>query len=142
MIRSSFQEDFRRACPEETVMLHAAASALKYCLAVGSCAVLALCTVYVTRPTAQSNASPIYGVTIPVGYRDWKLIAVAQLVTDKVDQLRAQLGNEIPIREGKSRSRTVQSLPRYIGIAFRRKTTTKSWSVHSPALNLSSSGPP
>ena len=31
-------------------------------------------------------------------YRDWKLIAVAQLVTDKVDQLRAQLGNEIAIK--------------------------------------------
>ena len=49
-------------------------------------------------------ASPIYGVTIPPGYRDWKMIAVAQLKTDKVDQLRAQLGNEIAIRaykEGK-----------------------------------------
>ena len=79
-------------------MLHATTSALKYCLALGSCAVVALCTLYVTRPTAQSNASPIYGVTIPAGYRDWKLIAVNQLVTDKVDQLRAQLGNEIAIK--------------------------------------------
>ena len=34
-------------------------------------------------------ASPIYGVTIPPGYRDWKMIAVAQLKSDKVDQLRA-----------------------------------------------------
>jgi len=85
-------------------MLHAATSTLKYCLALGSCAVVALCTLYVTRPTAQSNASPIYGVTIPAGYRDWKLIAVNQLVTDKVDQLRAQLGNEIAMKafkEGK-----------------------------------------
>ena len=41
---------------------------------------------------------PIYGVTIPAGYRDWKLIAVDQLVTDKVDQLRAQLGNETAIK--------------------------------------------
>ncbi len=43
-------------------------------------------------------ASPIYGVTIPRGYRDWKLIAVDQLQTDKVDQLRAQLGNDIAIK--------------------------------------------
>jgi hypothetical protein len=53
---------------------------------------------------ADEAASPIYGVTIPPGYRDWKMIAVAQLKTDKVDQLRAQLGNEIAIRaykEGK-----------------------------------------
>ena len=79
-------------------MLHTARIALKYYLALGSCAVVALCTFYVTRPTAQSNASPIYGVTIPAGYRDWKLIAVGQLMTDKVDQLRAQLGNEIAIK--------------------------------------------
>jgi hypothetical protein len=53
---------------------------------------------------AQSNASPIYGVTLPAGYRDWELIALNSLKTDKVDQLRAQLGNEIAIKafkEGK-----------------------------------------
>ncbi len=53
---------------------------------------------------ADEAASPIYGVTIPPGYRDWKMIAVAQLKTDKVDQMRAQLGNEIAINaynEGK-----------------------------------------
>ena len=44
-------------------------------------------------------ASPIYGVTIPAGYRDWKLIAVAQLlVPGKADQLRAQFGNDIAIK--------------------------------------------
>jgi hypothetical protein len=96
-------------------MLRATMSALKYCGALGSCAAIALCTLYVTRPTAQgqpqadtaanaSNASPIYGVTIPPGYRDWKLIAVDQLVVGKLDQLRAQLGNDIAIKafkEGK-----------------------------------------
>ncbi len=85
-------------------MLHAITSALKYCFALGCCAVVALCTLYVTRPTAQSNASPIYGVTIPAGYRDWKLIAVNHLVTGKLNQLRAQLGNDIAIKafqEGK-----------------------------------------
>jgi len=54
---------------------------------------------------ADEEASPIYGVKIPAGYRDWKLIAVDQLlVADKVDQLRAQLGNDIAIKafkEGK-----------------------------------------
>jgi hypothetical protein len=79
-------------------MLHTTARALKYCGALGGCVVVALCTLYVTRPTAQSNASPIYGVTIPDGYRDWKLIALNTLTTDKIDQLRAQLGNEIAIK--------------------------------------------
>ena len=52
-----------------------------------SCAVIARCTLFVMRPTAQSNASPIYGVT-----------SVNQLVTERVDRLRAQLGNEIAIK--------------------------------------------
>jgi hypothetical protein len=53
-----------------------------------------------TSATEHSDevASPIYGVTIPPGYRDWKMIALAELKTDKVDQLRAQLGNEIAIK--------------------------------------------
>jgi hypothetical protein len=57
-----------------------------------------------TSGHADEEAAPIYGVTIPPGYRDWKMIAVDQLVTGKVDQLRAQLGNEIAIKafkEGK-----------------------------------------
>ena len=54
---------------------------------------------------ADGEAAPIYGVKIPAGYRDWKLIAVDHLlVAGKVDQLRAQLGNDIAIKafkEGK-----------------------------------------
>ncbi|MGH9543974.1 MAG: cytochrome P460 family protein [Terriglobales bacterium] len=54
---------------------------------------------------ADEAAAPIYGVTIPPGYRDWKMIAVAQLLTGKVDQLRAQLGNEIAIKAFKDGKR-------------------------------------
>jgi len=54
---------------------------------------------------ADEQAAPIYGVKIPAGYRDWKLIAVDQLlVPGKIDQLRGQFGNEIAIKafkEGK-----------------------------------------
>jgi hypothetical protein len=56
---------------------------------------------HIPRTFAQSDgdSSPIYGVEIPAGYRDWKMIAMAQLViAPKVDQLRAQLGNEIAIK--------------------------------------------
>src|ERR1700724_1752154 len=99
----------------ETLMLHATMCALKYCGALASCAAIALFTLYVTKLTAQdrpqadtaanaSNVSPIYGVTIPPGYRDWKMIAVNHLVIGKIDQLRAPLGNAIAIKafkEGK-----------------------------------------
>jgi cytochrome P460 len=44
-------------------------------------------------------AAPIYGVKIPVGYRDWQLIAVKQLLfAGKGEQLRAQLGNAIAVK--------------------------------------------
>ena len=52
---------------------------------------------------ADQEAAPIYGVKIPAGYRDWKLIAVDLLVAGKVDQLRAQFGNEIAIKAFKER---------------------------------------
>lgn len=91
--------------------LHATAQALG---ALGVCAAIAVCTLSVTKSTAQSakevppqaesNASPIYGVTIPDGYRDWQLISVGHLVGGKVKQVRAQLGNDIAMRafrEGK-----------------------------------------
>jgi hypothetical protein len=62
---------------------------------------------YMAPASGQAGvaAAPIYGITIPAGYRDWKLIAVDNLlVAGKIDQLRAQLGNDIAIKafkEGK-----------------------------------------
>ena len=89
-------------------MFHVTTRAFKYYAPLGICAAIAVGALYVTKSTAESdtsNASPIYGVTIPAGYRDWKMIAVNQLlIGNKVDQLRAQLGNEIAIKafkEGK-----------------------------------------
>src|ERR1700720_4335677 len=54
---------------------------------------------------ADEESAPIYLVKIPADYREWKLIAVDNLlVAGKTDQLRAQLGNDIAIKafkEGK-----------------------------------------
>ena len=84
--------------------------------ALGVCATLTVCTLYVTKSTAQraeerepqaeSNASPIYGITIPAGYRDWRLISVNHLAAagGNLKQVRAQLGNDIAVkafRDGK-----------------------------------------
>ena len=83
--------------------------------ALGVFAVIGVCTLYVTKSTAQSakdgqsqadsNASPIYGVTIPVGYRDWRLISVKRLTGKQLTgaggnlkQLRAELGNDLGIK--------------------------------------------
>jgi Cytochrome P460 len=93
------------------VLLHATAKALG---AFGVWGAIAVCTLYVTNSTAQSTkedqpktgseASPIYDVTIPAGYRDWHLISVGHLAGGNLKQLRAQLGNDIAIKaflEGK-----------------------------------------
>lgn len=82
--------------------------------AFGACAIIVVYTLDVTKSTAQnakesqsqaeSNASPIYGIAIPAGYRDWPLISVSHLTGSNLKQLRAQLGNDVAIRafrEGK-----------------------------------------
>jgi hypothetical protein len=45
---------------------------------------------------ADDDASPIFGVRIPDGYRDWKLIAVGQEVG--LDELRGVLGNAAAVK--------------------------------------------
>jgi hypothetical protein len=52
---------------------------------------------------AGSAASPIFGITIPDGYRDWRLISVAH-EEGNLNDIRAILGNDVAIkayREGK-----------------------------------------
>lgn len=46
---------------------------------------------------AGPPASPVFGVTVPEGYRDWPLIAVSHR-TDNKDELRAILGNDIAMK--------------------------------------------
>jgi hypothetical protein len=72
--------------------------------ALNICAILTVATLHGTKSKAQSvqpqpgsNASPIYGIPIPVGYRDWRVISVSRLAGSKVKQARVQLGNDIAI---------------------------------------------
>ena len=54
-------------------------------------------------PDDEAAAAPSYGVKIPPGYRDWRLISVAH-EAGTLNDLRAILGNDIAIeayREGK-----------------------------------------
>jgi hypothetical protein len=51
----------------------------------------------------EDETSPIFGVKIPAGYRDWRLISVAH-EEGSLNDLRAILGNDVAIRaarEGK-----------------------------------------
>jgi Cytochrome P460 len=48
-------------------------------------------------PGGDSAASPVFGVTIPPGYRQWELIAPSQ-ETGNLDELRGILGNAIALK--------------------------------------------
>ncbi len=61
--------------------------------------------VYMAHASGRSDgeADAIFGITIPLGYRDWKLISVAH-EEGNLNDLRALLGNDVAIkayREGK-----------------------------------------
>jgi hypothetical protein len=89
---------------------------------------------------ADGEAAPVFGIKIPPGYRDWKLISVAH-EEGNLNDLRALLGNDLAIkayREASFRSRTAQSLPGWPGATFRLRKTTKSLAVP----NRSWPGPP
>jgi Cytochrome P460 len=45
---------------------------------------------------ADDESSPIFGVKIPAGYRQWKLVAVAH--ESELDELRGVLGNTIAMK--------------------------------------------
>ncbi len=74
------------------------ATALALC-DLSVCASVAICTLYVTeskaqspqkaQPQAETGASPIYGITMPAGYRDWRMISLAQ-VGPPVNDLRVK----------------------------------------------------
>jgi Cytochrome P460 len=57
----------------------------------------------VPRANADGAAAPPFGVKLPAGYRDWRLISVAH-EEGSLNDLRAVLGNDVAIkayREGK-----------------------------------------
>ena len=52
---------------------------------------------------AEGDAAPVFGIRMPEGYRDWRLISVAH-EEGSLNDIRAILGNEVAIkayREGR-----------------------------------------
>jgi hypothetical protein len=63
---------------------------------VGMLIGVAVCDEPATRP-AEEKADPVFGIRIPAGYRDWKLISVAH-EAGNLNDLRAVLGNDVAIK--------------------------------------------
>ncbi|TCS17493.1 cytochrome P460 family protein [Caulobacter sp. BK020] len=75
-------------------------------LAVGGVAAMAVGLCWACAPTkAPSAASPIYGVTVPDGYRDWTLVAPAQEAAP-LDELRAVVGNRKALKAYRAAARS------------------------------------
>jgi hypothetical protein len=69
---------------------------------VGALAGAVVCTALASGH-ADGEAAPVYGVKLPAGYRDWRLISVAH-EAGNLNDFRAILGNDVAIkayREGK-----------------------------------------
>jgi hypothetical protein len=85
------------------------AAALTGCAAL-ACSALYLATAAaqtaaqgLTGEVASSSAAPVFGIKIPKGYRDWRLISVAH-EAGSLNDIRAILGNDLAVkayREGK-----------------------------------------
>ncbi len=65
-------------------------------LAIAAVVPAMLAAAAVAAGNPAKPASPIYGVTIPDGYRQWEFIAPA-LEADPLDELRVVVGNRIAI---------------------------------------------
>lgn len=90
-------------------MLHPTSRAVKSFAAIAGFAAIGVCSQYVAKSVAQSGqphpraladsgeAVPIYGVKIPAGYRDWRLITVGH-ETANLNEIRAQLGNDLAMK--------------------------------------------
>ena len=60
-------------------------------------ALTVLAAVPFSSGNAEDQASPIFGIKIPAGYREWKLMSVAH-EEGTLNDLRAILGNDIAIK--------------------------------------------
>jgi hypothetical protein len=66
---------------------------------LGGVVALSGALVYTTHAfgDAAATATPLFGITIPPGYRDWKLVSVAHEAGNNND-LRAILGNDVAVK--------------------------------------------
>jgi hypothetical protein len=66
-------------------------------ISVLAAATAVVASTLLTPGRASDEGSPIFGVSIPNGYRDWELIAPSQETGD-LDELRAILGSDLSVK--------------------------------------------
>lgn len=112
---------------------------------IGACA-LGLATIVLGGSAVMAaqqrddEASPIYGVELPKGYRDWKLIGVAQ-ENGMNNDIRAILGNEIAVRAFREGQRPFPDGSVIVRLAWRYQSSPRNDAVF-PAPQSFVAGPP
>jgi hypothetical protein len=76
----------------------------------------------------NAPASPIYGVTLPDGYRDWTLISVAQ-EKGRNNDIRAILGNAIAVKTFREGKRPFPEGATIVRLAWRYESSPRNDSV-------------
>jgi hypothetical protein len=72
----------------------------------------------------DEGASPVFGVKLPKGYRDWKLISVAQ-ENGKNNDIRAILGNDIAVKAYRSGVRPFPDGSVIVRLAWRYQSSPR-----------------
>lgn len=93
----------------------------------------------VANGRTQDKGSPIYGVTLPPGYRDWKLISVAQ-ENGKNNDIRAILGNAIAVKAFRQGIRPFPDGAIIVRLAYRYQSSPRNDAVF-PAPQSFVAGP-
>lgn len=88
----------------------------------------------------DERASPIYGVELPEGYRDWKLISVAQ-ENGRNNDIRAILGNDVAVRAFREGKRPFPDGAVIVRLAWRYESSARNDKVF-PAPQSFAAGTP
>lgn len=95
---------------------------------------------YVAAQAPDDQGAPVYGVRLPEGYRDWKLVSVAQ-ENGQNNDIRAILGNDIAIKAYRENIRPFPDGAIIARLAWRYESSPRNDSVF-PAPQSFVAGPP
>lgn len=104
-----------------------------------SVAVFAASAVFSAR-RAKDEGSPIYGVKLPAGYRDWQLVSVAH-EAGKNNDIRAILGNTIAVKAFRDGTRPFPDGTVIVRLAWQYESSARNDAVF-PAPQSFVAGPP
>jgi hypothetical protein len=86
-----------------------------------------------TSGQTDGQMAPIYGVTLPSGYRDWALISVAR-VGGPVNDMRAKLGNAVAMKAYRDNTRPFPDGTIIARLAWNATTSEDNNKALRPAL--------